>query len=437
MSKREVLAGATDQTIDIFVNDSSLTTGGGLTGLVFNSAGLTCYYRKGATGSATALTLATLATIGTAHADGGFKEVDATNMPGVYRLDLSDTIVAAAGMVTIYLRGATNMVPCVAEIEVVSVNKFDSVRMGMTALPNAAADGAGGLPISDAGGLDLDAKLANTNEVTAARMGALTDWINGGRLDLILDDILLDTGTTLDGRLPAALTIDGNMKSDALRWAGTAIVATSIPVGTAAGAAGGLFISGSNSGTTTVGALTVTAALTAGSNAVPWNASWDTEVESEVNDALVVHRLDELMNADSDIDGLAPPTVGSVFHELMTKTAGSFTYDQAMDSLEAIRDRGDAAWITATSVTVSDKTGYALTSAERNSIADAYLDRADAIETGLTPRLAHRYVASAAAGKVSGAGTGTETFKAAVEGSTTRLVVTVDSSGNRTGIVYS
>lgn len=59
----------------------------------------------------------------------------------------------------------------------------------------------GGLPISDAGGLDLDTKLANTNEVTAARMGALTDWINGGRLDLIIDAILVDTGTTLDGKL--------------------------------------------------------------------------------------------------------------------------------------------------------------------------------------------------------------------------------------------
>jgi len=45
-----------------------------------------------------------------------------------------------------------------------------------------------------------------------------------------------------------------------------------------------------------------------------------------------------LVNADSDIDGLAPPTVGSVVHELLTKTAGSFTYDQTTDSLEAVRD---------------------------------------------------------------------------------------------------
>lgn len=68
------------------------------------------------------------------------------------------------------------------------------------------------------------------------------------------------------------------------------------------------------------------------------------EVNSEVDTALADVRLDELLAADSDIDGAAPPTVGSVFHELLTKTPGSFTYDQTTDSQEAIRDRGDAAW---------------------------------------------------------------------------------------------
>ena len=80
----------------------------------------------------------------------------------------------------------------------------DAVRGGMTALPNAAADAAGGLPISDAGGLDIDTKLANTNEITAARMGALTDWINGGRLDLILDIIAADTTTDIPALIATA-----------------------------------------------------------------------------------------------------------------------------------------------------------------------------------------------------------------------------------------
>lgn len=38
------------------------------------------------------------------------------------------------------------------------------------------------------------------------------------------------------------------------------------------------------------------------------------------------------------------------------------TFDTATDSLEALRNRGDAAWATATSVTVSDKTGFKLAS---------------------------------------------------------------------------
>lgn len=63
------------------------------------------------------------------------------------------------------------------------------------------------------------------------------------------------------------------------------------------------------------------------------------DVNAEVDTAIVDARLDELLAADSDIDGAAPPTVGSVFHELMSKTAGSFTFDQTTDSLEAIRDK--------------------------------------------------------------------------------------------------
>lgn len=111
----------TNQSIDVFIQDSSATDGSGLTGLVFNSAGLTCYYRRGATGTATALTLATQ-TVGGAHSDGGFVEVDATNMPGVYRLDLSDAIVAT-GVTTVilYLQGATNMAPCTVEIQLDSI----------------------------------------------------------------------------------------------------------------------------------------------------------------------------------------------------------------------------------------------------------------------------------------------------------------------------
>ncbi len=45
------------------------------------------------------------------------------------------------------------------------------MRLGLTALPNAAADAAGGLPISDAGGLDLDARL---DAAVTSRMASYT-----------------------------------------------------------------------------------------------------------------------------------------------------------------------------------------------------------------------------------------------------------------------
>lgn len=69
-----------------------------------------------------------------------------------------------------------------------------------------------------------------------------------------------------------------------------------------------------------------------------WNSSWDAEVQSEVQDAIVANRLHELLAADSDIDGAAPPAVGSVFFELMSSTPSSFTFTQTSDSLSALSD---------------------------------------------------------------------------------------------------
>lgn len=65
-------------------------------------------------------------------------------------------------------------------------------------LPNAAPDAAGGLVISDAGGLDIDAMNTAAVRLTAARAQAIDDLIDGGRLDLIFDAIAGDV-VNLDG----------------------------------------------------------------------------------------------------------------------------------------------------------------------------------------------------------------------------------------------
>ena len=87
-----------------------------------------------------------------------------------------------------------------------------------------------------------------------------------------------------------------------------------------------------------------------GFTAIPWNSAWDTEVESECLDALVSLDLDHLIN---DATAVPTPTDGTIFDQIMNKDAGQ-NFDPAADSLEAIRDRGDAAWLTGGGGSITD-----------------------------------------------------------------------------------
>jgi len=72
---------------------------------------------------------------------------------------------------------------------------------------------------------------------------------------------------------------------------------------------------------------------------------------------------------------------------------------------------------------------------EASAFSSYLLDEED-VETGLTMRQALRLIAAATAGKVSGGGTTTITFRNAVADGADRIVATVDSNGNRTAITY-
>ncbi len=141
-----VKKGKTSKRATIFIQDATSATQGGLTGLTNASSGLVCYRYRDDDGDAggTQLTLAG-GTRGT-WSSGGFKEKDATNLPGVYELGLDNAGLATGSEVVVYqLKGATNMVPCVLEIQLVDFDPQDTVRLGLTSLPNAAAEAAGGL----------------------------------------------------------------------------------------------------------------------------------------------------------------------------------------------------------------------------------------------------------------------------------------------------
>jgi len=255
-----------------------------------------------------------------------------------------------------------------------------------------------------------------------------------------------------------AVTLDANnvLNVSTKYWAGTAITATSIPVATTAGASGGLLISGSNTGTTTLGALTITgatnltgavSATNAGNDirgtsltAAGIQAIWDAATSALITAGSIGKRLLDVFSGITSLASWLGAIAGktadsSTQTEIRATTAGA-SYTITTDSLEAIRDRGDASWITATGFSthtaadvwavgtraLTDKAGFAisgtittldalntslssvhgsgswatatgfavagdamtLTSGERNSVADAVLTR-DASNVDTTP----------------------------------------------------
>ena len=152
MAKQLVQINNTSRTEYIFIQNSSVSTGAGLTGLVFNSAGLTADYCV-ERGARTNITLATQTPTG-AYSSGGFCAVDGTNMPGLYRFDVPNNVFNVAGTdkAVIMLKGATNMAPVVLEYQIVAFNPDDAVRLGLTAIPNVAQGTTGSLPTGNATG---------------------------------------------------------------------------------------------------------------------------------------------------------------------------------------------------------------------------------------------------------------------------------------------
>lgn len=129
--------GATSNILQIFIADSSSTTGGGLTGLTNASSGLTGYFHRDVDTTATSISIITM-TVGT-FTSGGFKEIDATNMPGWYQFCPPDTAFASGAKSTaLHLKGVTNMAPLPIEVDLWAVDPQVATNMGITALPTTA-----------------------------------------------------------------------------------------------------------------------------------------------------------------------------------------------------------------------------------------------------------------------------------------------------------
>ncbi len=153
-----IVNGATSTSVFLYCTAAS---GLPLAGLAFDTAGLLASY-AGTKLARVAITLADLAAITTAYTSGGFKEVDGTNMPGWYRLDVPNAALALS---------ATEVV--------------------ITLVKDAVVNSALVIPIPTVTLGTIDTKVETIDNF----------------LDTEIAAILVDTGTTLDGKLDTIDTV--------------------------------------------------------------------------------------------------------------------------------------------------------------------------------------------------------------------------------------
>lgn len=155
---------------------------------------------------------------------------------------------------------------------------------------------------------------------------------------------------------------------------------------------------------------------------------------------------DAQFNLTGNISGNLSGSIGSVASGGITATSIAANAIGASElAADAATEIATAVWASATrlltagtNIVLAKDTGVTgfndLSAAQVNAEVLDVLN-VDALIDGKTFVQAVQYVSAITAGRVSGAGTGTEVFKGLDE-ATTRVTVTVDGSGNRTDIVY-
>lgn len=234
--------GTTSKRIPIKIKDSSSSTGAGLTGLTNASSGLTWYYWREDAGNTGGVSVSVVsATLGT-WTSGGFIQKDATFVRGQYEIGIPDAALATgASWVTMQLRGVTNMAETDIIIQLVSYDPDDAVRMGQTALPNAAAEAAGGLYTrgSGAGQITQDANGRINSNLTAivgntggpvqldrSTRGIVTGTVTTGvTTTSIPTSVMLPAASVADQFKGRIVTFDKDTTTAALRGQSTDITA--------------------------------------------------------------------------------------------------------------------------------------------------------------------------------------------------------------------
>ena len=240
------------------------------------------------------------------------------------------------------LKGAADMAPVTLEIQLVSMDVNDTVRLGLTAIPNAVPAGAGGLPTVDA------------NNYVAGFPGSknVLDDLNDG-------DATAANQATIEGKID---TLDTNVDTLVTRIPDTISLA-------AINAQADLALSDINLDhlvklavdtdfPTTVHLDSVVGHLADKGGSATFDRSTDSLEATAMTAATANGYLVLILSAFVDLANAIGPFTASGINNIygfllaMIKSDASTpsdiggTFDPATDSVQALRDRGDAAWMT-------------------------------------------------------------------------------------------
>jgi hypothetical protein len=200
-----VTKGTVGMFVYVFIRDSSSTTGAGLTGLAYNTAGLTAYYVR-PFGNPTAITLVS-GTNG-AFTAGALYEVSSANMPGLYRFDVPDVVFSSNTPFWSYvmLKGAANMEPCVMEFQLTS---FELQTALSSQTVGAVASGVNtvqlaGQAVTAAAGVTFPASVASPTNITAGTITTVTNLTNAPTAG----DLTSTMKTSVKTQMTDALNVD-------------------------------------------------------------------------------------------------------------------------------------------------------------------------------------------------------------------------------------
>lgn len=287
-----------------------------------------------------------------------------------------------------------------------------------TALPNAAAEAAGGLYTRGTGAGQIN-QAANGQIDANITHAAGTAWGSGAITAGVIATDAIGAAELADGAITAAT------------FAAGAIDATAIATGAIdADAIAADAVTEIQSG------LATAAALDAVDNFIDTEVAAIKAVTDLLPDGGALTSLATQASVNT-IDDFLDTEVASILAAVDTEVAAikaktdQLTFGTA-NRVDAQVFGVEAAAITAGAI-ATDAIGAAEIAADAaNEIADALLDRASAID-GYTLRQATRLILSALAAKLSGAATTTVAIRDVAD-TKDRITATVDSSGNRTAV---